>query len=208
MRWTHRNGSIITTKNSVTPLTGADGRSAGVFVQHEDVTVFRALEARLRELADHDEVTGLYNRRALRAAIERHLMDCARYGITGALIMIDLDSFKDVNDRFGHAEGDLVLAAVADVMRRTLRSTDHLARYAGDEFAVLMPEQDVHAAVTSETMSVDRLLASADYAMYKAKNTAGTPTTSRRQFADVRGRRPSRSESRSTCAPRARHRAA
>ena len=75
-----------------------------------------AAEARLRHMADHDALTGLFNRRRFEEELERHIAHGRRYGMGGALLLLDLDDFKRVNDEFGHRAGDRVLTAVAVVL--------------------------------------------------------------------------------------------
>jgi diguanylate cyclase (GGDEF)-like protein len=99
----------------------------------------REANARLKELARTDEKTGLANYRSFRHRLEEELRRAMRYGTPLSLAMIDLDDFKTVNDRFGHAAGDRTLRSVARVLRTAARVTDFVARYGGEEFAVLLP---------------------------------------------------------------------
>jgi len=92
---------------------------------------------RLRYLAVHDPLTGIRNRATLAETMDR-IVDGARKGAPGALIYIDLDNFKSVNDSFGHAAGDELLTTVASVLTRSVRSGDILFRLGGDEFCILM----------------------------------------------------------------------
>jgi diguanylate cyclase (GGDEF)-like protein len=94
-----------------------------------------------------DIVTGLYNRRFLDEALVRELASAQRYGREVALLALDLDGFKDVNDQLGHMMGDCALRAVADVLRRTTRASDLVARTGGDEFLVLMPFANAERAL-------------------------------------------------------------
>jgi diguanylate cyclase (GGDEF)-like protein len=93
----------------------------------------------LEESATLDPLTGLWNRRVFAERLDDEYARHERYGGQLALLMIDIDGFKGVNDMYGHVAGDAVLVAVAEVMRVTLRATDLPARYGGDEFAVVLP---------------------------------------------------------------------
>ncbi len=104
-------------------------------------------EAELRYLADHDSLTGLLNRRSFRAKLDRYVSFSARYGGQGAVMIIDIDGLKEVNDRLGHQPGDNLIRRVADVLRERVRETDMVARLSGDEFAVLMPQTDTGGAL-------------------------------------------------------------
>ncbi|MFK8026094.1 MAG: diguanylate cyclase [Ilumatobacter sp.] len=104
----------------------------------------------LAHKADHDDLTGLLNRRAFETALDDHVARCRRYGADGALLMFDLDKFKLINDTLGHSAGDDVIMATADALRRRLRSTDVVCRLGGDEFAVLLPTGDIeHASIVA-----------------------------------------------------------
>src|SRR3954469_8695055 len=104
-------------------------------------------EAELRFLADHDSLTGLVNRRRFRAELDQYVSFAARYGGRGAVMVIDIDGLKVVNDRAGHQAGDTLIRRVSEVMRERVRATDIVARLSGDEFAVLMPQTDTAGAL-------------------------------------------------------------
>jgi diguanylate cyclase (GGDEF)-like protein len=104
-------------------------------------------DSELRYLADHDSLTGLLNRRRFRAELDQYVSFSARYGGQGAVMIIDIDGLKAVNDALGHHGGDNLLRQVADVLRERVRGTDIVARLSGDEFAVLMPQTDVAGAL-------------------------------------------------------------
>nr|WP_231126506.1 GGDEF domain-containing protein [Motilibacter aurantiacus] len=127
--------------------------------------VLQSLVERLRRQADRDQLTGLLNRVAFAGAAER-LMGCAlRRGEPLTLAVLDLDDFKGVNDRDGHAVGDRVLAGLAAAWSGALRRSDVLGRYGGDEFVLLMPD-------TAEGDSVEVLQRLRD-ALPGARWTAG-----------------------------------
>ena len=104
-------------------------------------------EAELRYLADHDSLTGLLDRRRFRAELDQYVSFSARYGGRGAVMIVDIDGLKGVNDSLGHHAGDNLIRQVAAVMRERVRATDIVARLSGDEFAVLMPQTDVEGAM-------------------------------------------------------------
>lgn len=119
-----------------------------------DISERRAGEERVRWLAQHDVLTGLANRNLLTERIESALRRARRYGQRVALLLIDLDDFKAVNDRLGHRAGDAVLAEVGRRMSALVRDTDTVARLGGDEFAILLPDQQAGADVERVAASV------------------------------------------------------
>lgn len=117
-----------------------DGAITGAVEVFRDDTAAREARrtiARLQALVLEDPLTGVGNRRALDRAYEQQLAACAASAETFALVVLDLDHFKDVNDRYGHQTGDLVLRHVAQSVRQAVRPHDQVARLGGDEFAVV-----------------------------------------------------------------------
>ena len=105
----------------------------------------------MRSLARHDHLTGLLTRREMDRVLDEELVRSHRYGHPVALILLDLDHFKQVNDSFGHVSGDAALRWVASIVSQCARDTDRAARYGGDELAILLPETDqVGACVLAE----------------------------------------------------------
>jgi diguanylate cyclase (GGDEF)-like protein len=104
-------------------------------------------ETELRYLADHDPLTALLNRRSFRTRLDTYVNFSARYGGRGAVMVIDVDGLKAVNDRLGHQQGDNLIRRIAASLRERVRATDIVARLSGDEFAVLMPQSDVEGAL-------------------------------------------------------------
>jgi diguanylate cyclase (GGDEF)-like protein/PAS domain S-box-containing protein len=192
-----KDGTSISVDVTTTPIH-VDGRPAGTVVVFSDVTERRAMEAQLRQLAEFDALTGLVNRRRFEQLLAEELVGPDARG--GALLLIDLDHFKFVNDSFGHAAGDDLIRAVSTVLAAQLRDGDELARIGGDEFAVLLrgAERAPAAAIadrvladierarprglsvsasigvtafgTGERTTAGDLLVAADIALYEAKD--------------------------------------
>lgn len=108
----------------------------------------------LQELAARDPLTGLYNRRYFGEVIAREFAAAERYDADLTCLMLDLDRFKEINDRFGHGAGDDVLTALADAIATELRGADVAARFGGDEFIVLLPQ----TSLASASILVDRIV--------------------------------------------------
>ena len=134
-RYRAKDGTYHWLRWSATPVRGGK-----IYASARDVTRQKQLEAELETLASTDPLTGLRNRRAFERDAGRTLDHIVRYGRRAAVLMIDLDGFKAVNDRLGHQAGDAVLVRVATALRTGVRSTDIVGRLGGDEFAVFLAE--------------------------------------------------------------------
>ncbi|MDY0055710.1 MAG: CHASE domain-containing protein [Methyloversatilis sp.] len=122
------------------PRTDSAGRVTGAIIVMADISERKADEARIAWLATHDSLTGLPNRSLLVERLNRTLTAAQRYRRRFCLLFIDLDHFKEVNDRMGHHAGDEVLIEASRRMLACLRAADTLARHGGDEFVALLPE--------------------------------------------------------------------
>ncbi len=116
------------------------------FPRFETLRLVLDVHDRLRRTSEEDGLTGLANRRAFDRLLRREADITARYGGAFVILVLDLDGFKQVNDRLGHAAGDALLRSVGTAMRASLRASDTAARLGGDEFAVLLPRSNSDAA--------------------------------------------------------------
>jgi diguanylate cyclase (GGDEF)-like protein/PAS domain S-box-containing protein len=192
-RYVRKDGSFMWGTMNVSLLRDIAGVPRTFVVQVEDISERRRLEADLRHAADHDPLTGLPNRRRLMRELDHQIARCERYGDQAALVLLDLDYLKQVNDTHGHPAGDALLVRVAHALAGRLRSSDVLARVGGDELAALLvhigPEEALAVAVelveTARTVDgslsagvatigpdcqgADAVIAIADRALYAAK---------------------------------------
>ena len=141
----HRDGKTVYCEWFNSALTDATGRVSSMMSLVQDTTARTLAEAQLQQMASHDPLTGLCNRRALTDRVEQAISRMRRGGAPLALLFIDLDGFKRVNDQFGHGVGDEVLCEVARRLLSMTRQSDVVARLGGDEF-VLLVETEVSAA--------------------------------------------------------------
>lgn len=152
-----KDGSMIHAVLNARWVQGKNGSGA----YHEgiltDISHIKKQEEQLLHMANHDPLTGLFNRREFNAIFERHLSRVRRYGTPGALLWMDLDGFKQINDSLGHNAGDDLLSSISQRMQATVRESDVLARLGGDEFAVLYTDVDGAQAQLAGTRLLDAI---------------------------------------------------
>lgn len=100
----------------------------------------------IKHISEHDYLTGIYNRQTITEELSREINRSERYGSTFSIILVDVDSFKATNDEFGHIAGDRLLVEISDLMRRTVRASDAIGRWGGEEFMVVCPQTDASGA--------------------------------------------------------------
>jgi len=197
-----KNGELYWVHATLSPIKDANGIVTHFLAVIEDINERKHLETKLADMADRDPLTNLFNRRRFEEELEGWLAQAKRYTTHGALLFIDLDNFKHINDTFGHYTGDKLLKTVANTLQKRLRYTDTLARWGGDEFAIILQHTNIGQAqlIARETLdlmkyntegkdgecpgitasigialfpehstSMETLIASADLAMYHAK---------------------------------------
>ncbi len=140
VRMLHKNGSIGWIESMVVPLLDDDGNMTGALGINRDISTRVRNNERLAQLAHYDQLTGLPNRYLLIDRLQHLIVHVARNNTQFALLYIDLDKFKNVNDVAGHAVGDLALQEAAHRFAAVLRASDTVARFGGDEFVVLLEE--------------------------------------------------------------------
>ena len=145
-RFLRADGGVCLLESRSGVIRDAAGRSKQVVVVSHDITERRLAEARIHHLAFHDPLTQLANRLTLMDRLQQGMATSKRSGCHGALLFLDLDNFKPVNDLHGHAVGDLLLIEVAARLSRCVRAVDTVARFGGDEFVVLLSDLPAAAA--------------------------------------------------------------
>jgi diguanylate cyclase (GGDEF)-like protein/PAS domain S-box-containing protein len=135
-----RDGSEFAIEDSAAPIHNCDGRVTGAVIVFHDISQSQAMTRKMTHLAHHDSLTGLPNRVLLIERISHGIVLAERHRKRLALVFMDLDEFKRVNDSLGHAVGDKLLRSVADHLAECVRATDTLCRQGGDEFVMLLSE--------------------------------------------------------------------
>ena len=152
-----RDGSEAPIEDSAAPIHNRDGRVSGAVIVFHDVSQSRSMVQKMAHLALHDFLTGLPNRVLLTERLTQAIGMANRHRKRGALLYMDLDNFKGVNDTLGHVIGDLLLKVVADRLNACVRATDTVCRQGGDEFVILLSEieQPQDAAHIADKLRVD-----------------------------------------------------
>ncbi|ENO92509.1 EAL domain-containing protein [Thauera mechernichensis] len=137
-----RNGSIYPEWLSISAVHGEDGKVLNYIGIFSDITERKEAEARILHLAHHDPLTNLPNRALLQDRLQQVLLQARRHKRGVAVLLLDLDRFKTINDILGHESGDGLLLQITERCRSTIRDTDTLARLSGDEFVIVLQEVD------------------------------------------------------------------
>jgi len=173
-RYVRKDGEIVWVYLTTRMLTGAGGVTNQALSTVEDITERHELSNQLQHLADHDPLTGLFNRRRFEEELEAAIdaTEVERKGL--AILNIDLDNFKFINDAYGHSVGDRLIIRTAELLKSRLRTSDTLARQGGDEFVVVLHDVDGAGALKTAT-ELTELVASdvrVDGPGYSARVTA------------------------------------
>ena len=155
--WSRRkHGADFTAAVSITTLVGRDGEFLGYITTFTDVTERKNTEQRIRTLAYFDPLTGLPNRSLFLERLDQSLRAARGKDAQVALLFIDLDRFKAINDSMGHAAGDLLLAKIASRLSGCIRAGDSIARMGGDEFTIILGDMAQRARAVAASVSVAR----------------------------------------------------
>ncbi|TCI35668.1 GGDEF domain-containing protein [Exiguobacterium sp. SH3S2] len=196
-------------RTTMSPSFQADGRIDGGVGVIEDMTEQRRYEERMEHLSSLDPLTELFNRKKVGDVLTSAVQDTVDTKAPAAVIMLDIDYFKLVNDTFGHPTGDLVLRSIAQLLRRNIRKTDSIGRWGGEEFLIVAPQSTLtdgiqladklrqkindepfgpvpHVTCSFGVSSLDggktveQALQDADEALYVAKNSGRNQVSSKR----------------------------
>jgi diguanylate cyclase (GGDEF)-like protein/PAS domain S-box-containing protein len=151
-----RDGQESSIEDTAAPIHDSRGQVIGAVIVFHDVGAARAMSVRMSHLAQHDVLTGLPNRLLLNDRLARAIASARRRAGALAVVFVDIDCFKRINDSMGHATGDQVLQSVAHRMMASVRDSDTVSRHGGDEFVVLLSEV---ACGADAAFSTERILA-------------------------------------------------
>jgi diguanylate cyclase (GGDEF)-like protein/PAS domain S-box-containing protein len=157
----HKNGNILTVEARWTLVRDQHGQPQSILAINTDISQRKDAERAIQHLAFYDPLTRLPNRLLLLDRLQQAVASSSRAGTTGALLFIDLDNFKTLNDTLGHDKGDLLLQQVADRLTACVRTTDTVARLGGDEFVVMLIElsENPHEAAAQARKAGEKILA-------------------------------------------------
>nr|WP_321464313.1 EAL domain-containing protein [uncultured Desulfobulbus sp.] len=136
----HRDGSESIIEDSIAPIHDWDEKMTGAVIVFHDITASQSMALKMAHLAQHDFLTNLPNRILLNDRIDQAIARAKRQGNRLAVLFLDLDNFKHINDSFGHSTGDLLLQSVAERLCACVRDSDTVSRQGGDEFVILVAE--------------------------------------------------------------------
>jgi|CXWL01.1.fsa_nt_gi diguanylate cyclase (GGDEF)-like protein/PAS domain S-box-containing protein len=145
-----KSGEVYWVESQIAPIRDAKGSVTHYVAVNTDITARKLMEEEVRHLAFYDALTGLPNRRMLIDRLSQAMAASKRSGLYGALMFLDLDNFKPINDAHGHEVGDLLLIEVGRRLSSCLREMDTVARFGGDEFVVMLSELDANKALSTE----------------------------------------------------------
>lgn len=156
----HKSGEIFPEWLTISSVRNAEGIATHYVAIFSDMSARKAAESQIRNLAFFDPLTGLPNRRLLLDRLGQTMAVCARHKRSGALLFIDLDDFKTINDTLGHHHGDQLLEQVAKRLTSCVREGDTVARLGGDEFVVMLEElsEDLHDAASQAEIAGGKIL--------------------------------------------------
>ena len=150
----HSDGQEIAIEDIASPIRDHEGTVCGAVIVFRDVSAARARSLKMMHMAQHDALTGLPNRLLLNERLTQALLFSRRRRTLLAILFLDVDRFKEINDTFGHTIGDQLLRSMADRMTGCVRESDTVSRQGGDEFIVLLPEVSniMDATVCAESL--------------------------------------------------------
>ncbi len=178
--WNRRkNGEVYPVLLNISAIRDAQGLTCQYVGLFSDITIRKAMEAQVQQLAFFDPLTALPNRRLLLDRVSQTLLTNKRSRRFGAIMFLDLDNFKPLNDSHGHALGDQLLVEVASRLRACVREMDTVARLGGDEFVVMLSELDAEAGTSAARAGAIaekiRLSLAAPYVLAATPDAAGQP---------------------------------